>query len=72
MMEAVEQSVRRPLKTSEALTALSHRVLAFAQVTHAIALLDGSLAYGLGGVIVAVEEEEVDVAVEGTGLILVA
>ena len=67
MREAVWESVRYLLDASWVLTALSQRVFAFAQVTHAIARLDGSRAYGLRGVMVT---EGSGVVVERTGLTL--
>jgi hypothetical protein len=66
-MEAVQRLVRYLMNTFWVLTALSHRVFAFAQVTHAMARLVGSLAYGLRGVMVT---DGSGVVVEGTGLML--
>lgn len=69
MMEAAIVSVRGGLEVCRRLTALSHRVFAFAQATHAIARRDGSLAYGLGVVVdEAAELDRFGVVFEGIGL----
>ena len=69
MMGASIVLVRGDLEVCRRLTALSHRVFAFAQATHAIARRDGSLAYGLGGVVDgATELGRFGVVFEGTGL----